>query len=323
MFDALYDRLLTSGRIKAQRSARRAKAEAEARRRSQRIADKAAGKKLRGPAPKPRPAKPALSPGLGPKTVVNVHRMLHRAWEDGVKWRHLKRNVIAETSPPRVPHSKRTTWDIGQCQRFLTLAREDRFFALWVLELTSGMRRCEPAGAERSGLSREAGTLDLNETRVVIDGKVIDSDGKSDGAWHTITLDQLTLKLLIQHVEMIETEREQFGADYEDHGKLFCWPNGTLPHPDTITRRFKRLAERAGLPVIKLHEARHSYLTAGRLAKADPKALSWRVGHASVAFTMEAYMHGDVEADRELAEAMARLILPGALGPDMLESDPD
>jgi len=53
------------------------------------------------------------------------------------------------------------------------------------------------------------------------------------------------------------------------------------------------------------------------LAKADPKALSQRAGHASVAFTMTAYMHGDLDADRELADTMARLILPGALGPDL------
>ncbi len=49
---------------------------------------------------------------------------------------------------------------------------------------------------------------------------------------------------------------------------------------------------------------------------ADAKTLSQRAGHSSVAFTMTAYMHGDLDADRALAETMARLILPGALGPD-------
>jgi integrase len=58
------------------------------------------------------------------------------------------------------------------------------------------------------------------------------------------------------------------------------------PHPDTITRRFKRLSERAGLPLIDLHDVRHSYATAGRDAKIDSKALSVRLGHADVAFTM-------------------------------------
>lgn len=105
--------------------------------------------------------------------------------------------------------------------------------------------------------------------------------------------------------------------------QLFCSSDGSLPHPDTITRRFQRIAQRAGLPVIKLHEARHRYLTAGRLARADPKALSQRAGHSSVASTMTAYVHGDVEADCELADKMARLILPGVLDTDVLDEGAD
>jgi len=43
------------------------------------------------------------------------------------------------------------------------------------------------------------------------------------------------------HVEQLDQERTEFGADYKDHGLLFCWEDGTPPHPDTITRRFYKL----------------------------------------------------------------------------------
>jgi len=52
------------------------------------------------------------------------------------------------------------------------------------------------------------------------------------------------------------------GRDYHDDGWLFCWDNGKPPHPDTITRRFKKLAKAADLPEIDLHDVRHSYATA-------------------------------------------------------------
>jgi integrase len=312
VFDALYDKLLTSGRVKARANLERdAKRQEEAWRRERRIADKAAGKKLLGPAGKPLPLREAPPTGLSPKTVVNVHRMLHRAWTDAVTWRYVTRNVVAETSPPRVPRTRRQTWTVDELRRFLTVAKEDRFFALWVLEATTGMRRCELAGIRRDGVNQEASTLDVDDTRVVIDGAVIDSDGKTAGSWHTIAVDRYTLAALTAHLGRIEKERAEFGPDYQDHGKLFCWPNGTLPHPDTITSRFKKLAEKAGVPVIKLHEARHTYVTAGRRAKVDTKALSRRVGHATVGFTMETYMDGDTEADREVADTMASIILPG------------
>jgi integrase len=101
---------------------------------------------------------------------------------------------------------------------------------------------------------------------------------------------------------------------YELVGRLFSgWENGKPTHPDTITRRFKRLAKAAGLPEIDLHDVRHSYATAGRSAKIDWKALSRRIGHADVAFTMKQYVQTDLEADREVANTLADLIIGGLL----------
>jgi integrase len=102
-------------------------------------------------------------------------------------------------------------------------------------------------------------------------------------------------------VSTLDEERGALGPDYQDSGLLFCWENGRPPHPDTITRRFKQLARSAGLPDIDLHDVRHSYVTAGREAKIDWKALSTRIGHADVAFTMSQYVQTDLAADRQVA----------------------
>ena len=253
------------------------------------------------------------NPGLEPKTVVNTHRMLHRAWEDFTTWGWAKRNVVSDAHPPRVPRKGRKVWTVRQLQTFLQYARSDRFFALWVLEATSGMRRCELAGARLDLLDLDAGTLTIEVTRVVVDGRVIESDGKTENAQHVLALDPFTLAVLKAHVEQLDQERRGFGLDYHDHGVLFCWPDGRPPHPDTITRRFKKLAAAAGLPEIDLHDVRHSYATAGREAKIDWKALSQRIGHADVAFTMKQYVQTDLEADRQVANTLAELIIGGSL----------
>ena len=109
---------------------------------------------------------------------------------------------------------------------------------------------------------------------MVVDGKVIESDGKTENAQHLVALDLFTLAALAAHVETLDRERQDLGPDCQDHGLLFSWSNGTPPHPDTITRRFKKLSAAAGLPEIDLHDVRHSYATAGRDAKIDWKALS-------------------------------------------------
>jgi integrase len=249
--------------------------------------------------------------------------MLHRAWEDFAAWGWAKRNVIADAHPPRVPRKGRKIWTVAQLQTFLHRARSDRFFALWLLETTSGMRRCELAGARRDLLDLDAGTLAIEITRVVVDGRVIESDGKTENAQHVLALDPFTLAALKVHVEMLDEEQEEFGPDYQGHGVLFCWENGTPPHPDTITRRFKRLSAAAGLPEIDLHDVRHSYATAGRAAKIDWKALSQRIGHADVAFTLKQYVQTDLEADRQVANTLATLIIGGSLATTEVTGEAD
>ena len=143
--------------------------------------------------------------------------------------------------------------------------------------------------------------------------RVIESDGKAENAQHVLALDPFTLAVLRAHVEELDRERRVFGPDYQDHGVLFCWEDGRPPHPDTITRRFKKLAAAAGLPEIDLHDVRHSYATIGRDAKIDWNALSHRIGHSDVAFTMKQYVQTDLEADRQVANTLAELIIGGSL----------
>jgi hypothetical protein len=51
----------------------------------------------------------------------------------------------------------------------------------------------------------------------------------------------------------------------------------------------------------------------GRDAEIDWKALSQRIGHADVRFTMKQYVQTDLEADRQVANTLAELIIGGSL----------
>jgi integrase len=102
---------------------------------------------------------------------------------------------------------------------------------------------------------------------------------------------------------------------------LICWEGGRPPHPDKITRWVKRLSERAGFPLIDVHDVRHSYATAGRDAKIDWKALSVRLGHADVVFTMKQYVQGDLVADRQVAQTFAELVVGRNLASVLVEPE--
>lgn len=260
----------------------------------------------RGRIPTPKPA------GLAPKTVKNVHRMLHRALSDAVAWQYIESNPAEHASLPResrtTKRKRSTTWTPDQLNVWLRVAKGDRDAALWVLVATTGMRRSELAGAERSLLDLDNATLTLEDTRIVVDGKATESDGKTASGNRTVSLDPLTVAYLRRHLAMLDKERREFGGTYVDKGKLFCHPDGRPVHPDTITRRFNRLVDLAGVPTIRLHDVRHTYATLSLDAGIEPKVVSDRIGHANMAYTLTIYTHRSSGRDRPAAEKVAEVI---------------
>jgi integrase len=239
--------------------------------------------------------------------------MLHRAFGDAVAWRYIAFNPVAHAVPPRGRSPRPKPWTADQLLQFLEAARSDRFYGLWVLAATTGMRRSELAHVDRDGLDLARGLLEIDLTRVVVAGRAQESDGKTENSRRAISLDTLTIDALEAHLAMLDHEREAFGDAYPDHGLLFVYPDGRPLHPDTITARFNRLVDRARLPRIRLHDVRHTYATVSLDAGVNPKIVSERIGHASLAFTLQVYTHRSEGRDRDAAQMIAALIVPKEL----------
>ena len=139
----------------------------------------------------------ATTPGPAPKTVKNVHRMPHSALADAVAWGYIASNPAAHAQLPRETRRGRRrkgdVWTPEQFTAWLRIAVADRDAGVWVLAATTGDRRSELAGAELELLDLDAGLLDFGDTRVVVDGKPVDSDGKTDSGNRTVALDAFTV----------------------------------------------------------------------------------------------------------------------------------
>jgi integrase len=238
--------------------------------------------------------------------VRNVHVMLHGALADAVRWNLLIRNPATDARPPRVRRQRHLVWNSEQLRQFVSHAQSDRYAALWLLVCTTGLRRSELAGLRRDGVDLANGRITAADTRVVVRGRATDSDGKSDDSRRTLALDPVTADALRRYVERWEEEKRQFGHNGE---WLFCHHEGRPIHPDTITKWFRQLSRKAGLPPIKLHDVRHSYATAALRAGVPVKVVSERPGNASVAFTQDTYMHVIPGMDEHGAQVAAAAIL--------------
>jgi integrase len=254
------------------------------------------------------PAKP--DPGLSPKTVKTVHIMLSSAMATAVRWKYLSVNPTEGVKPPSVAKRTHSTWSPKELSRFLEVARTDRLYGLWVLVASTGMRRSELCGLQLSALDLEARTARMTTTRVIAGGKASNGSGKSPGSRRQLALDRFTTQVLREHMRRLREEKEAFGHVYQDHGLVFCWEDGRPIYPDTITERFNRLVELAQLPLIRLHDVRHSYATIALRSGVHPKIVSTRLGHATVAFTLDTYSADVPDLDQQAAEDIGGLFLP-------------
>ena len=261
--------------------------------------------------------------GLSPKTVRNIHVMLHRALKDAVRWGYMPRNIADAVDPPVGRSAERHVWTPDQLGAFLEHVRADRLYALWLLVATTGMRRGELAGLRWADINFANARVSPQRPRVVVDHAVQISEPKTAKGRRALALDPATLAVLREHQTRQAEEKAVIGVGYRHSGLVFTWPDGAPIHPDLMTRWFEQHSRAAGLPRIRLHDVRHSYASAALAAGVPAKVISERLGHATVGFTLDTYSHVLPGLDAAAAQAVAQLILRGnGTGPAQLIADP-
>jgi integrase len=93
-----------------------------------------------------------LKMGLAPATVGRAHAALRAALKQALRWQLIPSNPASLVTPPRVEHREMAAMDPEQARRFLNGARGTPLEALWVLAVTTGLRRvnCSRCGGRRS-----------------------------------------------------------------------------------------------------------------------------------------------------------------------------
>jgi integrase len=251
-----------------------------------------------------------MPPGLAPKTVRNIHVMIHRALVDAVAWKYITDNPASTIRPPKLARARRKVWTPDQIRTFLNSVQEDRFAALFLLELTTGIRRGQLCGLKWSDVDLDGRQITVHDNRVVVAGHARDkAGGKTENADQTISIDRATASALETWRGIQDGERDFLGTDYHVGDYVFTFADGRPPHSDTIRQRFDRLAAAAGLSRITFHDLRHSYATGALKAGISPKVVSQRIGHANVGFFLQTYAHVLGNDDREAAEQAAAFLL--------------
>lgn len=249
--------------------------------------------------------------GLSVSSVRRVHAMLSKAFADAVRWRKIIANPATAADPPKLTAagaSEMNYWNPEEARAFLACVEQDRLFSLWRVYLATGMRRGEALALRRRD-------LDLDDARVTVARSVVCVDyvpqisTPKNGKTRTIDLDAETVAVLRAHLRAQAEDRLALGLGKQsDDGLVFTTIEGEPVHPDSISNAFEGLVKRAGVRRIRLHDTRHTHVAIAIDQGADPKTIQTRLGHHSVAFTLDRYGHLFPARQREVADAIGRAL---------------
>lgn len=170
------------------------------------------------------------------------------------------------------------------------------------------MRRGEILGLRWSDVDLESSRLSVRQTLISVGYQIRVSEPKTAKSRRSISLDATTVRALRVHRANQLEERLRAGDAYQPFDLVFATEDGGYVHPDGFGKAFKRLQRGAGLPTIRFHDLRHTHASLALQAGVHPSVVSERLGHSTVAMTLDTYTHVIPALQEQAAATVAELV---------------
>ena len=172
--------------------------------------------------------------------------------------------------------------------RLLSTAEEMPYHDLFYTALYTGLRLGELLALRRCDVNLGLSFLSVVQT-LYRRGDYVIKEPKSRCSRRTVALPPSLALLLRRRTAEQKALGGLLGKPITDGDFVFAYADGSPLDPSTVSHAFARTVRKAGLPHIRFHDLRHAtpMLSAG----VHPKVVSERLGHSSVAFTLDTYSH--------------------------------
>jgi len=229
---------------------------------------------------------------LNPLTVRHHHMTLHNALKCAVKWGLLVRNPADAIDAPRTTHTEMKVMSEEDLNRFLEVTKPTPYYSLFYLALFTGMRRSELLGLRWYDVDLLLCQISVSRTMHRLkNGDIVFRPPKTSKGRRIVSLSPSTTLVLKDHLEKQETIRLLQGLRLDDGDLVFSKEDGSPLEPNVVTSTWLRLAKRAGLAGIRLHDARHTHASLILKQGVHPKIVQERLGHSTIAITLDTYSH--------------------------------
>ena len=245
--------------------------------------------------------------GLAPKTIKDIHGVLHKALRQAVEIGYLRFNPADVCKLPRVERKELAPLDDAQITAFLQIIKGSRFETLLTVTLFTGMREGEVLGLTWDNVDFKAGTVTISKQALLHESEAgggFQLGSTKNGKSRTIAPASAVMALLKQHKSEQAKQRLKVGKLWGNTALVFTDEIGRPLTKATVYRAFKKAAAEIGCPDARFHDLRHSYAVDAIRSGDDIKTVQGNLGHATAAFTLDVYGHVTEQMKQESAARM-------------------
>ena len=248
---------------------------------------------------------------VNPKTVKNVHGVLHSALNQAVQCGYIRTNPADRTILPKRTKAEIHVLEDNRVIEFLETIQGHRFEYLYQLDLFTGMRQSELLGLQWPDIDFEHKTLQVKRQLLYLGGggKGYQYATPKSNKPRLIVLPDLALQALLQQKKQQTEMRLMVGPAWENSDDLvFTDELGRHLKHDVVYRNLKRIFQCMGVPDLRFHDLRHSYAVLSLQSGCDIKTVQENLGHYAAAFTLDTYGHVTEQMRRDGAEKINNFI---------------
>ncbi|MBQ7328462.1 MAG: site-specific integrase [Oscillospiraceae bacterium] len=245
--------------------------------------------------------------GLSPKTVKNLHGILHCALQQAIACDYLSRNPADACKLPKVTKPEIKPLEPVEIVRLLKEAEQDDYCNLFIVAMFTGMRQGELLGLAWECVDFQSGIITVKQQLQCKDGDYFLETPKS-GKNRTILPAPIVMDALRKQQERQQKEQEQAGKMWDNQFNLvFTDALGKYLVRRTVVKHFKKISQRAGISDdARFHDLRHSFAVSSLYAGDDIKTVQANLGHATAQFTLDVYGHVTQKMRQESANRMQK-----------------
>jgi integrase len=176
-----------------------------------------------------------------------------------------------------------------------------------VMALGTGMRLGEILAVRWKDVDVDRKVLRVTATLSYASGEFMFPQPKTSRARRSVDLPEFVVAFLRRQRKAQAEQTMRVRDVWEDHGVVLTDPIGRPLAPWSVSADFRRITRELELPRTRFHDLRHAHATQLLGAGVHPKAVSERLGHSTVAFTMDVYSSVIPSMGRAAADAADQL----------------